>query len=144
MKALLYKIAHILQSHVRPIWQVVEWGNGVLFKIQYGRKLRKSEQEVLPNYPNVRKIQKADIDALESFFAKQPAEAFEYFRPHPFDKKTLKRLSCNPSFLMYVYLRESDIVGYFFLRSQLSGILESLLKAEQEQTEQPFEGLQWD
>ena len=115
-KTLLYKIAHILQSHVRPIWQVVEWGNGVLFKIQYGRKQRKSELGVLPGYPNVRRVQEADVDALESFFAMQPAEAFEYFQPHSFNKKTLKRLSRNPSFLMYVYLRESEIVGYFFLR----------------------------
>ncbi|MBQ5984331.1 MAG: GNAT family N-acetyltransferase [Bacteroidales bacterium] len=118
---MLYKIAHFLQFHVRPIWQVVEWGNGVLFKIRYDRKLEKSERIVLSEYPKVRRVQEADIDALESFFAKQPTEAFEFFRPHSFDKRSLERLSQNPSFLMYVYLREREIVGYFFLRSFFIG-----------------------
>lgn len=117
---MLYQFAHILQSKIPWIWSVVEWGNGILFKICYGKKLKR-EESILEGFPNVKRVQDGDLDALVSFFASQPAEAYRYFRPHAFDQKTLRRLSHNPSFLMYVYKINEVITGYFFLRSFFIG-----------------------
>ena len=118
---MLYKIAHTLQSKMPWLWSLVEWGNGVLFKIRYGRKLTEGLSSVLAGYPDVREASEEDVESLAFFFSSQPEEAFRYFKPHGFNGKDLIRLVKNPSFLMFVVEREGKVTGYFFLRSFFIG-----------------------
>ena len=116
---MFYKLSHFLHAHLAFLWNFIENINAWLFKIRYGKKVEKIASTILAQYPQTYAVSPADIPALECFFSKQPADAFEYFKPHDFDDKTLLRLAKNPSFLMYMVKDEDVIVGYFFLRSFL-------------------------
>lgn len=108
--------------------------NSLLFGIRYAKGLKRVP-EVLELHQTervmLRECTLADAEALAAFFARQPEEDFEYFRPHAFDAVSLKTLLKRKSFLMFVAetLTPSDnlshsnhsIVGYFFLRSFVHG-----------------------
>lgn len=62
-------------------------------------------------------------DNIVAFFRRQPEEAFEFFKPHGFDAKSIKRLQGNKSFLAYLLIDKSNsnIAGYFFNRCFFHG-----------------------
>ena len=43
-----------------------------------------------------------NVNLAVDFFKAQPDEAFEFFRPHAFDRKSLLRLCRNKGFLAYL------------------------------------------
>lgn len=130
---MLYKLAHFLRDHCGWIWELAEGVNSLAFKIRYGSKLKRVPQ-VLEKYcteeRTVRVAEVGDAEALADFFAQQPEEDYEFFRPHEFDVRTLRKLLGRTSFMMYVVEfsnpqalnpSNSQIVGYFFLRSFVHG-----------------------
>ena len=62
-------------------------------------------------------------EEMVAFFERQPEEAFKFFHPHGFDKKSIKRLQRNKAFLAYVLLEKASgkIAGYCFNRSFFHG-----------------------
>lgn len=62
-----------------------------------------------------------NINLAADFFAAQPKEAYEFFRPHGFDQKSLLRLCRNKGFLAYLVMDGENVVGYFFLRCFFTG-----------------------
>lgn len=112
---MLYQLAHYLQNKVKPIWALVEAVNASLFRLRYGRRIRQLP-DVVSVYPGVVRATVEDVPDLACFFSNQPEEAFEFFKPHGFDEKSLAKLVKNPSMLMYVVKDGGTIVGYFFLR----------------------------
>ena len=113
---MVYELTHFLQNKMPFIWEMVEWGNSILFRLRYGRK-QSRVQGILQRYRGFAEVDLDDVSELVRFFDTQPEAAFQYFRPHGFDEKTLRKLQRRKSFLMYC-VRNSDgrIVGYFFLR----------------------------
>jgi L-amino acid N-acyltransferase YncA len=100
------------------VWQFVELLNSFFFSVRYRRGLS-SINDVLILYQDdysVRLAELGDVDRLVTFFNDQPDEAFKFFNPHPFDAKTIARLIKNKAYLLFVVLKEEQIVGYFFLR----------------------------
>ncbi len=118
---MLYQLSHFIQSKAPWLWSVLERGNGQLFLLRYGRRLRGCLPKILTNYPSVKVVDQGDSSALEAFFATQPESAFQYFRPHGFDVRTIEELVKNPSLLMFIVEQNQEIVGYFFLRSFFIG-----------------------
>lgn len=108
-----------MQSHMPWLWQMVEWGNDILFMLRFGR------QRGLPAGADGFSLAwatKDDVAEMERFFARQPKEAFEFFKPHEFDAKTLEKLVRRRSFLMFLVRNETkELVGYGFVRSFFNG-----------------------
>ncbi len=121
---MLYKLAHLLREHMAWLWEVAEGINSAAFTIRY-RKPLKGVAEVLEKNSTekvlLREARVEDAEALAEFFARQPEEGFEFFRPHGFDVETLRKLLKRTSFMMFVADKDSQIVGYFFLRSFVHG-----------------------
>lgn len=120
---MLYALAHFLRDKCPWIWDLVERLNSFLFYIRYGRKL-KQLPEILEHYQDeyrIELIERKHLDGLTRFFQEQPEEAFEFFRPHAFDWKTLGKLQKSKAFLSFVVQKEDAIVGYFFLRCYFMG-----------------------
>lgn len=120
---MLYKLAHILQDKLPFIWEVIEWVNSTLFVLRYGSKLR-NIPSILKKYEGVYQVREAniaDVDALVAFFLGQPKESYDFFQPHEFDAKTIKRLIERESYLFFIVLDEQKIIGYYFLRSFFMG-----------------------
>lgn len=120
---MLYKIAHFLQERLSFIWNFIEILNSWLFSLRYGRKLQ-GIQPILTKHQGkfiIREAKLKDVDAIVSFFNAQPSESFEFFKPHEFDAKTTKKLIKNKSYLFFIVLDGSQVVGYYFLRSFFMG-----------------------
>jgi len=120
---MLYKIAHFLQERLSFIWNFIEFLNSWLFSLRYGRKLQ-GIQPILTKHQGkfiIREAKLKDVDAIVSFFQAQPSESFEFFKPHEFDAKTTKKLIKNKSYLYFIVLDGSQVVGYYFLRSFFMG-----------------------
>lgn len=120
---MLYKIAHILRDKLNWLWNIIEWINSVLFSLGYGKKLKGFSFSTVPAEYDIVPIKNISTERMVEFFAQQPEEAFTYFRPHGFDKKSIKRLQRNKSFLGYVLIdKENDnIAGYCFNRCFFHG-----------------------
>lgn len=120
---MLYKIAHILRDRFKFLWNLIEWGNALVFTLTYKASLKKIPvilQECSGEY-TLRMAEPEDAPALARFFAEQPEESFEFFKPHEFDEKALLKIIRNKAFLTFLVLDEKKIVGYFFLRCFVNG-----------------------
>lgn len=120
---MLYKIAHILRNRFKFLWNLIEWGNALVFTLTYKASLKKIPvilQECSGEY-TLRMAEPEDAPALARFFAEQPEESFEFFKPHEFDEKALLKIIRNKAFLTFLVLDEKKIVGYFFLRCFVNG-----------------------
>jgi len=126
---MLYKIAHYLRDNLGFIWDWIEASNSFVFGIRYSKGL-KSIPKVLQQHSGQLKVgieiklrlaSVEDAEALACFFLSQPTEEYNYFQPHPFDKKSLDKLIRRTSFIMMLAVVDNQIVGYFFLRSFVHG-----------------------
>ena len=120
---MLYKIAHILRDKLSWLWNVIEWMNGVIFYMRYGNKLKGFSFSVVPEGYEIVEIRDIPTDRMVEFFARQPEEAFKYFKPHGFDAKSVKQLQRNRAFLGYVLCDRlnGQIAGYCFNRCFFHG-----------------------
>lgn len=108
------------------LWDFVDAINSFLFSLRYGRKLKIIETNVVRKYDQemgykICRMREVDASRLADFFARQPEEAFTYFKPHKFDTKSIRRLQGNKSFLAYLVMDEGKIAGYCFNRSFFHG-----------------------
>lgn len=120
---MLYKIAHILRDKLSWLWNIIEWINGLIFYMRYGKKLKAFSFTTVPEGYDIVPIKNIPASVLVSFFERQPKEAYTYFRPHGFDAKSIKLLQRNIAFLGYV-VRDSTngaIAGYCFNRCFFHG-----------------------
>lgn len=123
---MLYKFAHILRDRFPIIWNLIGILNSWLFDLKF-RKFGAGINNILKKYSEestargkslrFERVNEENVNALAKMFSEQPTEAFEYFKPHDFDIKTLKGLAKDKSFLAYVVLVDHQVVGYFFQRS---------------------------
>lgn len=120
---MLYKIAHILRDRLSWLWNIIEWINGAIFSIRYGKRLKALTLSSIPNGYDIVPIKSIPTSDLVTFFEHQPEDAFTYFRPHGFDAKSIKLLQRNKAFLGYVLQdrKNNDIAGYCFNRCFLHG-----------------------
>lgn len=122
----MYKLAHILRDRFPWIWDLIGVFNSLLFSLLYNKYnvqitniLAKYSKENIAKGKHLRfeRLNKANVNALADMFDEQPMEAFEYFNPHGFDAKSLKKLANDKSFLAYLVMADNNVVGYFFQRS---------------------------
>lgn len=117
MTAILIFIKH----HIPFIWNIVEYINSQLFYILYRKRLKFLGDKYSQSNDSVRILQAEDMVALSEFFNKQPADSFEYFKPHKFDYKSLVKKNKDKSFIMIGVFYNTEIVGYGFLRCFFNG-----------------------
>ena len=119
----LYGIAHVLRDKFTWIWNVLEWANGIMFNLRYGKKLKSLDCSSVPEGYELIPIRRINTNEMVSFFRRQPEDAYVYFRPHGFDEVSIKRLQRNKSFLGYVLKdrKKGEIAGYCFLRCFFHG-----------------------
>ena len=120
---MLYKIAHILRDRFSWLWNIIEWLNGMVFSMRYGKRLKKFKFTTAPEGYDILPLKEVSTEALVAFFKHQPEEAFTYFRPHGFDEESIKRLQKNRAFLGYVLKDKvnGEIAGYCFNRCFFHG-----------------------
>ena len=123
---MLYAIAHFFRDNMPWLWDLIDVLNSFLFTMCYARRLRliSGEGIIIKGLPlkfKIVPIREIPTEQLVAFFAHQPKEAFEFFKPHGFDVKSIKKLQRNKAFLAYVLLDGHQISGYCFNRSFFHG-----------------------
>lgn len=114
---MLYELAHWLQYKCPWLWDGVESLNAAFCGIKIGRRLQL--QDCLIGGMRIADVD--DAERLADFFARQPEESFKWFRPHPFDEGTMRKLLGRKSYIIYVLEEEGEIIGYAFLRCFMNG-----------------------
>lgn len=116
MERLLIFIKH----HIAFLWDIIEWGNSILFSCFYRNKMEGILSDVLADFTfpllSLRKLSDLDIMTLHNLIEKQDIADIKYFNPHGFDVKSLNDKLRNRSFLMMGVFESEKLVGYFFLR----------------------------
>lgn len=118
---MLYKTAHILRDKFPFIWDIIDKINSMLFYIRFRKKLLKINDIINISRYQLVPISGCSTTELINFFQNQPADSYDFFRPHNFDFDTLKKLQSSKAFLAFVVKDNESIVGYFFLRSFFYG-----------------------
>lgn len=120
---MLYEIAHIIRDKFGFLWEMVESVNGWLFACRYRNRLKgvNGLLATLNSEYTVRQTTEADVKPLVQFFKEQPEDAFEFFKPHGFDEKSISKIVKNKAFQTFVVVDGEYILGYFFLRSFFNG-----------------------
>lgn len=120
---MLYKIAHILRDKLSWLWNIIEWVNGVIFYMRYGKRLNSFSFSTVPEGYEITPLKNIPTSDLVTFFEHQPEDAYTYFRPHGFDAKSIKLLQRNKAFLGYVLKDKTNgaIAGYCFNRCFFHG-----------------------
>lgn len=120
---MLYELAHTIRDKFGFLWEIVESVNGWLFTCRYRSTLKGVNELLAPlsNEYTVRQATEADVMPLVTFFSEQPEESFEFFKPHGFDEKSIRKIVKNNAFQTFVVVDDERILGYFFLRSFFNG-----------------------
>lgn len=121
---MLYEFAHILKDRLSWLWNLIEMLNSWLFSIRYGKKVKDFSFTQIPEGYEIVPMREVLTEKMVAFFEHQPDEAYTFFKPHEFDKKSIKRLQGNKSFLAYVLLDSinGNIAGYCFNRCFFHGV----------------------
>lgn len=121
---MLYEIAHILRDKLSWLWNFIEWINGLIFSMRYGKKLAAFSLTTAPEGYDIVPLKEITTEKMVAFFEHQPEKAYTFFRPHEFDAKSIKWLQGNRSFLAYVLIDKSngEIAGYCFNRCFFHGV----------------------
>ncbi len=109
-----------VKQNLKILWRIIEGINGFIFWVLYKRKLDRILNEVFmrvekSNYI-FRRINSLDIMALHNMLTLQSENDLEYFKPHAFDIRTLKKYQKSHTFLMMGTYDKDKLIGYFFLR----------------------------
>jgi GNAT superfamily N-acetyltransferase len=118
---MIYRLAIWIKAKLPFIWSILEFANGLAFKVFFANKFKKSidsELDLSKNGNNYifRRLFLNDLEALSKLCLNIEEDQKQYFEPHNFDKGTLVRLNKNPSFLMFGLFHKDELAGYFFLR----------------------------
>mgnify|MGYP001011291875 CR=1 FL=1 len=109
-----------VKHNLLPVWRIIEWGNGMLFSVLYGRKLETTIKDVLngslTNKLSYRRLALSDAESLSDLIIAQDEMDLVYFHPHEFDLRSVIRQFQNKAFLMMGVFNGDEMVGYFFLR----------------------------
>lgn len=121
---MFYKIAHILRDKMGWLWNFIESFNSMLFSMIFWEKLKDISFTTLPEGYEVVSMSEVPTEKLVAFFEHQPEEAYTFFRPHGFDKKSIKKLQKNRAFLAYVLIdkQNEEVAGYCFNRCFFHGV----------------------
>ena len=94
--------------------------NKFLFRLFFYKRIKRNSLSVLSSFENerftFRHVIEEDLETLFDFLHDQNPEQFKYFKPHSFEKHSLKRLFKNPSNLLFGVFDQNKLIGYFFLR----------------------------
>jgi hypothetical protein len=114
------KILIFIKHNLGFLWNIIEWINSITFSLFYGSRIGKISLMIFKELPvskfSYNRLNLSDADGLVDFIKSQKKSDLEYFHPHGFDLKSIRKQFRNRSFLMMGAFNGDKIIGYFFLR----------------------------
>lgn len=116
MERLLIYIKH----NFAFLWRLIESVNGIGFTILYRKLLEEMLISVFIEnikLPFVfRRLNIRDTSQLFEMINRQNSADLQYFHPHDFDEKSIRKQFNNRTLLMMGVFDDGNLAGYFFLR----------------------------
>jgi L-amino acid N-acyltransferase YncA len=115
----LIDIAKKIKNDYPILWYFIELLNSFALSI-YKSQMNAIEKRIL-SFPvgfgyRIQKEEKEQEYEIYDFFKSFTQEDIEYFRPFPFDHKSIKHVITNTSYQIFILKKNEEIVGLFFLR----------------------------
>ena len=114
------KILIFIKHHFSFLWRLIEWGNSLVFSLLFRQRLERmlplQFQAARESNFSYRRLQSSDAEELYNLICSQDPGDLEYFSPHAFDLRSIKKQFRKRSFLMMGAFDGGTLVGYFFLR----------------------------
>lgn len=114
------KLLIFIKHNFTFLWNLIEWGNGILFSLLYDARLRRILPIVFNELVNqsfsFRRLVRSDANSVHNLISSQASSDLEYFRPHAFDPPSINKQFGNRSFLPMGVYQGERLIGYFFLR----------------------------
>jgi len=92
----------------------------VLYVLLHERRVNRISNEVFSKYKHrdfqFRIFTPNDLNSLKKLLDRQNPADLKYFNPHGFSDHEIQKTFQNPAFIMMGAFKDSDLVGYFFLR----------------------------
>lgn len=114
------KILIFIKHHFKFVWKIIEWFNTLVFTVLFKSGMERILPSVFADISSVlftfRPLHKSDAEALYELIHSQDPSDLQYFSPHEFDLKSIKKQLKISSFLMMGSFDENKMIGYFFLR----------------------------
>lgn len=116
----MLKLLKRIKQYCPWIWNLIESCNGLMIMIFYGKRLNDTIEDALVvgfDSPYVyRRLELRDANKLMHLINNQPEGFDDYFKPHPFDVKTFRRVLSNGTYVLLGVFDNGILVGYSFMR----------------------------
>lgn len=114
-----------LKHNYKFIWKFIEKCNSLLFNVLYRKAALRNLTTILNSLDlqdySFRKLEIVDTELIYSLIKSQPQSDLEYFKPHDYERESIEKLFNNKGLLIMGVFRNSNIVGYCFLRFFITG-----------------------
>ncbi len=114
------KILIFIKHNFGFLWIIIEGINNSLFNLLYSSKLQLLLPDVIKEFGIddmiVRKLVTDDTYSLFELITSQQSSDLKYFKPHGFDRDSIRKQFAKRSFLMMGVFDKDKMIGYFFLR----------------------------
>lgn len=114
------RILLFTKHHLKLLWNIIEWGNGIIFSMLYKSKMNKVTLMIINEFGipplSYRRLNDSDAEVLFNMIKSQEASDLSFFNPHGFDLVSIHKQLKNSSFLMLGAYDKEVLAGYFFLR----------------------------
>jgi RimJ/RimL family protein N-acetyltransferase len=116
----MHNLLIFIKHRLRFIWGIIEWVNNALFTLLFRSRLERVLAEVYGEIDSsrftYRRLNDSDMHALWKMIDLQEPNDLNYFHPHDFDLKSIRKQIKKGAFLMMGTFDQDRLIGYFFLR----------------------------
>ena len=117
---MMERILLYVKHNSRHLWHLIEYINASLFSVFYLSRLESVIHIVIQHYTlmpySCRILSSVDAESIFDLIYSQKPDDLEFFNPHGFDIRSIRKLFRNKSLLLMGVFYKDLLVGYFFLR----------------------------
>jgi GNAT superfamily N-acetyltransferase len=116
------KVAYRIKQRSPELFRWIEAAARGVTVLRYGRGIRRARRKAVvegtvgDEAAVMRPLEHEDVELLHLFLCEQPEERLRYFRPHCFDRISLRRVLNSGAFLNYGLFVGGRLVAYALLK----------------------------
>ncbi|MDD4747587.1 MAG: hypothetical protein PHW19_09925 [Salinivirgaceae bacterium] len=115
----MVKLLLFIKHNFKFLWNFIEFINNWLFAALHEKRLLTNLKSVINHQKslyNIRLLVQADLTDFKHLIDAQDPNRLEFFKPHGFDEKSIRKAIRNRSLLLMGVFQDQKLLGYFFLR----------------------------
>ncbi len=121
------RLAYLIKTHAPGLFVIIERLARLVVTLRYRRRVHAAKQDALTTgtvqgqQATMRVLTVDDAPQLHTFLNNTSADWLQYFQPHPFDEKHLKRILASSAFLTHGLFIDERLQAYGLLKLTPTG-----------------------